>query len=242
MKILILPFLLGTISLFAQEKLVVEYENRTEVDLSKETNPKIIQMLKLANETKFDYQLITTKDESSFKKIDKIDNTQRADGMKITFNDTEKHLYKNFKTNQSLTFDDYNGKRFVIQDSLRIQPWILSKEKSTFLGYEVKKASYERDGLIYEAWYAPKLNFKNGPEDFSGLPGIILKVEITNNEAQPSEKTYYTATKVELNSKVLVTKPTKGQLISAKDYKTFTDEEYRKYIESQKNKLDKKID
>ncbi len=54
---------MGAISLFAQEKLVVEYENRTEVDLSKEKNAKIIQMLKLANETKFDYQLITTKDE-----------------------------------------------------------------------------------------------------------------------------------------------------------------------------------
>ncbi|WP_282629011.1 hypothetical protein [Empedobacter sedimenti] len=63
MKKLILSFLLGAISLFAQEKLVVEYENRTEVDLSKEKNAKIIQMLKLANETKFDYQLITTKDE-----------------------------------------------------------------------------------------------------------------------------------------------------------------------------------
>ena len=62
MKILILPFLLGTISLFAQEKLVVEYENRTEVDLSKETNPKIIQMWKWANERKFDYKLITKKE------------------------------------------------------------------------------------------------------------------------------------------------------------------------------------
>ena len=67
MKKLLFIFLLGTISLFAQEKLVVEYENYTEMDLSKETNPKLIEMYKLANNSEAYYQLITTKDESSYK-------------------------------------------------------------------------------------------------------------------------------------------------------------------------------
>ena len=242
MKKLLFTFLLGTMPLFAQDKLVVEYENYTEMDLSKETNPKLIEMYKLANNSKAYYQLITTRDESSYKQIDKIDNTQRADGMKIIFNNIEKDLYKNFLTNQSLTFEDYNGKRFIVQDSLQIQPWILSKEKATFLGYEVKKAIFERNGLIYEAWYVPKLKYKNGPEDFSGLPGIILKLEIINPKSEPIEKTFYTATKVELNDKVTISKPTKGKFISAKDYKTFTDEEYRKFQENQNNQMDKKID
>ena len=242
MKNLLFTFLLSSISLFAQEKLVVEYENRTEVDLSKETDPQMIKILKAANDFKSNYQLITTKEESSFKEIERLDNSQKADGIQISFHNLNKNLYKNFKNNQSLTFEDYNGKLFIIEDSLIIQPWILQREKSTFLGYEVKRATFENNGATYEAWYAPKLAYKNGPDKFTGLPGIILKLIITENDAIPTEKTYYTATKVEINDKAKIEKPTKGELISRKDYDIFSAEQYEKFKKMQSEKIDKKID
>ena len=242
MKNLLFTFLFSSISLFAQEKLVVEYENRTEVDLSKETDPQMIKILKAANDFKSNYQLITTKEESSFKKIERLDNSQKADGIQISFHNLNKNLYKNFKNNQSLTFEDYNGKLFIIEDSLIIQPWILQREKSTFLGYEVKRATFENNGATYEAWYAPKLAYKNGPDKFTGLPGIILKLIITENDAIPTEKTYYTATKVEINDKAKIEKPTKGELISRKDYDIFSAEQYEKFKKMQSEKIDKKID
>ena len=242
MKNLLFTFLFSSISLFAQEKLVVEYENRTEVDLSKETDPQMIKILKAANDFKSNYQLITTKEESSFKEIERLDNSQKADGIQISFHNLNKNLYKNFKNNQSLTFEDYNGKLFIIEDSLIIQPWILQREKSTFLGYEVKRATFENNGATYEAWYAPKLAYKNGPDKFTGLPGIILKLIITENDAIPTEKTYYTATKVEINDKAKIEKPTKGELISRKDYDIFSAEQYEKFKKMQSEKIDKKID
>jgi GLPGLI family protein len=242
MKKLLYIFILFPFICFAQEKVIVEYENFTESDLSEIKSKEMLKMLQIANDTKFYYKLITSNNESSFKKIDRVDNSQNLYGYKMTSFESEKFLYKNFKENQTLTFEDYNGKQFIIQDSLQKQPWILEKEKLTFLGYDIKKAKFETENELFEAWYAPKLNIKNGPDKFSGLPGIILKIEITNKIADPKEKTYFIATKVELNDKEKITKPTKGQLISRKDYNKMSEENYKKYQENQQNSINKKID
>ncbi len=242
MKNLLIVLLLLSSFSYGQNKIIVEYENGTETDLTKIKDKNMLKALQIVNQKRFNYKLITNKQESSFKKIDQIDNNQNTDGMNITFYDSDKNLYKNFKKNHSFTFEDYNGKLFIVEDSIIIQPWVLEKDKSNFLGYDVKKAKYENNGVLYEAWYAPKLSYKNGPDEFSGLPGLILKLEITNLNSDPLEKTFFYSTKIEIDEKAKITKPTKGQLISRKDYNKMSEEQYKKYLENQQNSIDKKID
>lgn len=233
-----------SVFVFAQEKMVVEYEFYNVFDLSKETNPKMLEILKKSNENKTYYELVTSNEESQYKKIDRIDNSQSKSGMMISFGGPGQDFYKNFKENISLTFMDYNGKNLIIKDSLKVQPWKIQKDKSTYLGYDIKKATYtDKDNLVYTAWFAPKLAVKNGPVEFAGLPGLILKLEIVEMDEKGGEnKRIYNATDIKIDTKAKITRPTKGKVISEAEFTEMINEETRKFEEMYKNKVETKID
>ena len=62
------------------------------------------------------------------------------------------------------------------------------------------------------AWYAPEIPVNQGPENYWGLPGLILEVN--------DGKTIVLCSKIVLNTKEKVTikEPTKGKMISQKEY------------------------
>ena len=55
--------------------------------------------------------------------------------------------------------------------------WELTDETLTILGYSCHKAMVSFAGRKYIAWYSMNLPLSAGPYKFSGLPGLILKVE-----------------------------------------------------------------
>lgn len=243
MKKLLAVVLLAT-SLFstAQEKVVVEYEFYNVFDLSKETNPKMLEIYKNSNEKRSYFELITTNEESIYKKIERIDNSQGKSGATISFGGAGDDFYKNLKDNESLTFMDYNGLKLIIKDSLKVQPWVIQKEKDKFLGYEVKKATYKEKNTTFTAWYAPKLAIKNGPIEFGGLPGLILKLEISVSSERGENKRIYHAREIRIDPKAKIEKPTKGKIVSEKEFSQIIEEENRKYDEMENNKVETKID
>lgn len=55
--------------------------------------------------------------------------------------------------------------------------WKITAEKDKILGYDVQKATTEWRGRKWIAWFAPEIPLQDGPHAFSGLPGLILKIE-----------------------------------------------------------------
>jgi len=241
-KLLSVALLSASLFLTAQEKLVVEYEFYNVFDLSKETNPKMLEIYKNSNEQKSHYELVTTNVESQYKKVERINNSQSKSGATISFGGVGNDFYKNFDENISLTFMDYNGKKLIIKDSLKVQPWVIQKDKSTYLGYDIKKATYKEKNTTYTAWFAPKLAIKNGPIEYAGLPGLILKLEIVNSSDKGENKRIYHATNIKLDSKAKIERPTKGQIVSEKEFDAIIEEENRKFDEMENNKVETKID
>ena len=67
------------------------------------------------------------------------------------------------------------------------------------------------------AWYCPSIPFNVGPKGYSGLPGLILELQVRNIT--------WGATKIELSKEnKIIEKPKKGKLI--------TEEEFKKIIAS----------
>ena len=67
------------------------------------------------------------------------------------------------------------------------------------------------------AWYCPNIPFNFGPKGYSGLPGLILELQIRNIT--------WGVTKIELSKEnKIIEKPKKGKLI--------TEEEFKKIIAS----------
>lgn len=242
MKKLLFTFLLSSISLFAQEKLVVEYQFNYDFDTSKITDKKTLDFYKATNENLSFFELITKKNESYFGRKEKIDNNQKTSSNIGLIGGPAGNIYTNIEDKYSLFSIDFNGKKLIVKDTIKSLDWVLSKDKAKILGYEVRKAMYQKDKFIVEAWYAPELVFKNGPSKYYGLPGIILKIVETIKSDKGDQKQIYTAISVRLDDKAKIEKPSKGQLITQKEFEQIIDEMNNKFKKMQSEKIDKKID
>ena len=88
-------------------------------------------------------------------------------------------ILKNFNTSQITTIDRlFTGRLFYIENMNDIR-WKLTSEMSQIKGYSVQKATTNFGGRTWEAWFTEAIPFKDGPYKFSGLPGLILKVQDT---------------------------------------------------------------
>lgn len=55
--------------------------------------------------------------------------------------------------------------------------WKILPETTKLGDYKVQKAETEFAGRVWTAWFAQELPYQDGPYKFSGLPGLIIKVE-----------------------------------------------------------------
>jgi GLPGLI family protein len=55
--------------------------------------------------------------------------------------------------------------------------WKISNEKAKIGSYNAQKATTEFGGRKWTAWFSTDLPFQDGPYKFSGLPGLIVKIE-----------------------------------------------------------------
>lgn len=121
--------------------------------------------------------MIVNKTNSYFKKVDKIDNSQKNGG--ISFGISSVAGANIFKVlNEGFFYEeDMMTNKLFIKDSLIKFQWEITDETKDILGYKVQKAIYVNPNQTVEAWFAPELSFSDGPTKFSGLPGLILEVK-----------------------------------------------------------------
>jgi len=82
------------------------------------------------------------------------------------------------------TYPDYKRtlKKEISSNDLLINndkklDWKISNEKSKVLGYDVQKATTTMYGRKWNVWFAPEIPIQDGPHEFCGLPGLIVKAE-----------------------------------------------------------------
>ena len=103
------------------------------------------------------------------------------------------------------------SKRFLVKDSLPTYKWEMSSETKNIGNYTCYKASFTRDvenvkmsivngeskevketvSVTTTAWYTPQIPINQGPDDFWGLPGLILEVN--------ADRTTILCTKIVMN-------------------------------------------
>lgn len=253
-----LLFTLLTIGSFlishAQDKLVVEYESRMEIDVeammknvttssSGKIDNKEIEKAIMESMTKPSYYKLTLgTNESLFNFEEKIQNDQpkeKGGMMVVSYGGGKGSLYKNINNNQSFRTQDAFGKSFLIKDELKKYDWKISKESKEILGYEVRKAEAVIDSTTnVVAWYAPKLPYKNGPDDFHGLPGLIL--EEINTYGEEIEKLIFTALNIQVDKDQNPIKaPTKGEKMTNSEFNDFMTKQSEKMMEMYQSGVEK---
>lgn len=89
--------------------------------------------------------------------------------------------YKIYTTlNKIKVIDFIFTDRYVYNEKVNFN-WKISSETKTINTYLCKKAVTFFSGRKYEAWFTEELPINSGPYKFSGLPGLIVKIQDTKN-------------------------------------------------------------
>jgi GLPGLI family protein len=157
------------------------------------------QMRKMFQKT---FTLDFTKSESMYKEEQELDAPKgpSANGgvmvMVMGGNGSSDILYKNISENRMAHKTELMGKVFLIKDNLEAYDWELTGETKNIGNYTCYKAVYEKeeediqidmiDGEVKEekvtkkrtlvVWYTTDVPISNGPNNYGGLPGLILEV------------------------------------------------------------------
>ena len=192
------------------------------------------QMRKMFQKT---FTLDFTKSESMYKEEQELDapKVPSSNGcvMVMSFGGGGTDvLYKNISENRMANKKELLGKVFLIKDNLVAYDWELTGETKNIGNYTCYKAVYEReeesieinmiDGEVNEekvtkkttlvAWYTTDVQVSNGPNNYGGLPGLILEVNDGDLTIVCSE--------IILNPKEVkeIKEPIKGKIVTRKKF------------------------
>jgi GLPGLI family protein len=145
-------------------------------------------------------------------------------------------LYKNV-TGNYLQEQEMMGKEYLIQDKAEPFEWVLSEETKKVGNYTVQKANFTKivdskrfstgmtemenvkDTLQVTVWFTPEIPVSHGPENYFGLPGLILEVQ---NQGRT-----LICEKIELNpsvNPVVIERPSKGKQMTQAEFKKIQEE------------------
>lgn len=164
---------------------VIDYE--VKVNMHRRLPPEQASMKEMIPEfnTSKD-QLFFNEKESLYKTVeeDEDEPEHNGGGMRIHLRRPNIQTYFDYGQSRKVMLQEFMGKEYLIEDSIRIAPWKLGTETKTILGYACRQASYynsERKANVV-AWYSDQLRPFRGPEGFNSLPGTVLQVDINNGE------------------------------------------------------------
>lgn len=145
-------------------------------------------------------------------------------------------LYKDAAGNY-LQEQEMMGKEYLIKDKAEPYHWELSEETKKIGNYTAQKASFTKivdsrrfstgmtemenvkDTLQVTVWFTPEIPVSHGPEQYFGLPGLILEVQ---NQGRT-----LICEKIELNPSadpVVIERPTKGKQMTQAEFRVVQEE------------------
>ncbi|NQZ43854.1 MAG: GLPGLI family protein [Flavobacteriaceae bacterium] len=192
-----------------------------------------------------EYDLVFNATESNWKEVEKLDNAGAGGGVEIVMIGSgggNGLLYKNTKTKNSVESTDGFGKLFLVSGTLQPYEWQMTAETKQIGRYTCYKAIAEREitqisvsevngekeekeetkTQTITAWYTLEIPVNHGPDDYWGLPGLIM--EVSNGGR------VLVCSKVVLNPKdaVAIEIPDKGKKVTAEEYEEIMKEQVEK--------------
>jgi len=221
-----------TTNMFAQKfQGVATYKSHRKVDLKMDDKEMSDEMQKqiqaqLRKQFQQEFTLKFTQNESVYTRNESLAApSPAAKGMQITIVQSSDIFYKNIKEKRYTNETEIFGKQFLIQDALENTSWELLQETKNIGEYTCYKAQFKEEVTettltdkgevekitkerITTAWYTPQIPVSNGPDDFQGLPGLILEIN--------DGKLTLVCTKIIINPKdsITIKEPNKGKEVT----------------------------
>jgi GLPGLI family protein len=192
-------------------------------------------------------QLFFNAEESMYKPLIEDEEEQEfgGGGMRMMIRQPNNELYVQHGSQKILSKQEFMGKDYLIEDTLKMSPWKFGSETKVIMGYTCKQAYFTRTDeqttmritgsgpptpetktVTQEitAWYTDQIRPFLGPERYNTLPGAVLAIDINNGER------VLVAAKIELRplKKNELKAPDKGQKMTQAEFKKLTEEQMQK--------------
>lgn len=235
------PIILLLLSAFVSnaQQLIVKYERRANIEnqLRNVTDPEIRKSVTAYLSKPVKYTLYFDDGVSFYVQENQPDKSKDDElsfdnkkAKRIDIGKKDGGIYKNHVENTYLREANLLGKAFFINDKLEPIDWTLTSETKTIGEYECIKATATVNGKLTEAWYTTAIPVSDGPDDYWGLPGLIIEV-ITD------KLTYHAITVSFKAYEFKFTKPSKGTKVSKKEFLKIREEKINQLRSGSGNQL-----
>ena len=211
--LLLACFLIAVEPATAQEGTVLyEITTRLEIELPPEMQHMADQFPSSRTENRLLHFDASTSLMVAAPEAESEDEDFESGGVRMMFRrgKDENATYIDREAGTSVERRDFLGRTFLVDGAPEPLAWKLTDETSEFLGYPCMKATAMRDTVAVEAWFTPEIPVSAGPDDFGGLPGLILV--LTLDDARRT----FIAREVTLEplAEGLITEPTEGRRVT----------------------------
>ncbi|MBA7550155.1 hypothetical protein ES705_42662 [subsurface metagenome] len=124
-----------------------------------------------------------------------------------------KKIFVDLKKSKRTELVELMTRFFLIENKIESENWKPGAEQRKIQGYVCQSATMKRGEETITAWFTPNIPISIGPDNYSGLPGLILAIDI-------NEKNVILATSVDLTppQETNLAKPKEGKKISQKAF------------------------
>ena len=145
---------------------------------------KVITILDITDKNRSVYQDYTVISQDSIMKVE-IEAMQKSGQMKdlsklIKMPKISARVYKTYPT-MKIQFVEKITSGFTPANIGYVEDskfnWKILSDKQKIGEYNTQKATTEYGGRKWTAWFSTDIPFQDGPYKFSGLPGLIIKIE-----------------------------------------------------------------
>ncbi|MBU3010612.1 GLPGLI family protein [Polaribacter vadi] len=158
--------------------------------------------------------------------------------------------YKNIQEKRFANQTEIMGKVFLVKDSLPKYDWQMTTETKNIGQYTCYKATYteeveskkisivngetkedvKKETKVTTAWYTLQVPINNGPDNYQGLPGLILEIN--------DGKRMIVCTEIVLNpsEKITIQEPAKGKVVNQNKFDEIQEQKSKEMMEKFKSR------
>ena len=147
-------------------------------------------------------------------------STEDGHQMKMQIDKPKSSQYKNLTDGVYLESREFMGKKFLINGELKKLEWKMLGEQKVIANDRCLLAEAKDGEDVIQAYFSSIVKVSNGPGSYTGLPGMIMEVNINNGQR------IITAVEV-ISGKVAspeIEKPSKGKKVTSEEFEKIMDE------------------
>jgi len=218
----------------AQEKTSgkIVFEEILKLNITLEdTSSQMARML--PRERKTERVLWFTPDESLYSLYDGNSGeevaTQEMEGANVMVRmiQPDDRIYTDHEKGILVEQRDFMSRLFIIENEIRQNPWKLTGNQTRILDYTCQEAKMMRDSTEILAWFTPEIPLPAGPGTFTGLPGMVLAVDINHGTRTITAKSVDFLVPGDDD----IAKPKKGKKVSQEEFNLIVEEKTRELQE-----------